>query len=153
MVAVAQHPNIQLMTMAEVVKVDGYIGNFKVTIKKRAKYVDWDLCTGCGTCMEKCPTKKIPDAFDMGMGQTTAVRMMYPQAVPGKPYIDAEHCTKLLNGKCGICEKVCPTKAIRYEDKEELVSEDIGAIVMATGFDLLNGRKLTVNTDMACILM
>lgn len=141
MVAVAQHPNIQLMTMAEVTNVDGYIGNFKVSIKKRAKYVDWDLCTGCNTCVEKCPTKKVPNTFEFGMGTTTAIRFMYPQAVPGKPYIDAEYCTKLTNNKCGICEKVCPVEAIRFNDQDEIVTEDIGAIVMATGFDLFEWEK------------
>ena len=141
MVAVAQHPNIQLMTMAEVTNVDGYIGNFKVSIKKRAKYVDWDLCTGCNTCVEKCPTKKVPNTFEFGLGPTTAIRFMYPQAVPGKPYIDAGHCTKLTNNKCGICEKVCPVDAIRFNDQDEIVTEDIGAIVMATGFDLFEWEK------------
>jgi heterodisulfide reductase subunit A len=98
MVAVAQHPNIELITYAEVVKVSGYIGNFNVTVKKKAKYVDWDVCTGCGTCTEKCPTKKIKDEFDLGMGLRTAIHKLFPQAVPGKPYIDAENCTKLTKG-------------------------------------------------------
>lgn len=141
MVAVAQHPNIELITYAEVTKVTGYIGNFNVTIKKKAKYVDWDVCNGCGTCTEKCPTKKIPDEFDLGMGLRTAIHKVYPQAVPGKPFIDAAHCTKLTKGKCGVCEKVCPTKAIRFDDKDEFVTEEFGAIVMATGYDLFNWEK------------
>jgi heterodisulfide reductase subunit A len=141
MVAVAQHPNIELITYAEVTKVTGYIGNFNVTVKKKAKYVDWDLCTGCGTCIEKCPTKKIYDEFDLGLGLRTAIHKVYPQAVPGKPYIDAENCTKLTKGKCGICEKVCPTKAIKYDDKDEYVTLEVGAIVMATGYDLFNWQE------------
>ncbi len=141
MVAVAQHPNIELITYAEVTRVTGYIGNFNVTVKKKPKYVDWDLCTGCGTCMEKCPTKKIKDEFELGLGLRTSIHKVYPQAVPGKPYIDAEHCTKLTKGKCGVCEKVCPTKAIKFDDKEELVNKEVGAIVMATGYDQFNWEE------------
>lgn len=136
MVAVAQHPNIELLTYAEVVEVKGYIGNFQVSIKKKAKYVDWKLCNGCGLCEEKCPSKKIPDEFDLGMRNRTAISKVFPQAVPGKPYIDAANCTKLTKDKCGICEKICQVKAIRFEDKDEIIKEDIGAIIMATGFDL-----------------
>ena len=141
MVAVAQHPNIELITYAEVTRVTGYIGNFNVTVKKKPKYVDWDLCTGCGTCMEKCPTKKIKDEFELGLGLRTSIHKVYPQAVPGKPYIDAEHCTKLTKGKCGVCEKVCPTKAIKFDDKEEFVNKEVGAIVMATGYDQFNWEE------------
>jgi heterodisulfide reductase subunit A len=138
MVAVAQQPNIELMTYSEVVKVTGYIGNFTATVKKKAKYVDWDLCTGCGTCWEKCPSKKIKDEFEMDMANRTAIHKLFPQAVPGKPRIDAAHCTKLTSGKCGICEKLCPTQAIRFEDKDELVDLEVGALVMATGYDLID---------------
>jgi heterodisulfide reductase subunit A len=141
MVAVAQHPNIELITYAEVTEVSGYIGNFNVTIKKKPKYVDWDLCTGCGTCIEKCPTKKIKDEFELGLGLRTSIHMVYPQAVPGKPFIDAENCTKLTKGKCGVCEKLCPTKAIKFDDKEEYVNREVGAIVMATGYDLFNWEE------------
>lgn len=136
MVAVAQHPNIELLTYSEVTRVSGYIGNFNVTIKKKAKYVDWDLCTGCGLCTEKCPSKKILDEFDLNMGMRTAIHKVFPQAVPGKPYIDAENCTKLTKDKCGVCEKICPTKAIRFDDQDEFVDMEIGAIVLATGYDL-----------------
>jgi heterodisulfide reductase subunit A len=141
MVAVAQHPNIELITYAEVTGVTGYIGNFNVSIKKKPKYVDWDLCTGCGTCIEKCPTKKIKDEFELGLGLRTSIHMVYPQAVPGKPFIDAVNCTKLTKDKCGVCEKVCPTKAIKFDDKEEFINKEVGAIVMATGYDLFNWEE------------
>ena len=141
MVAAAQHPNIELMTYSEVTDVKGFIGNFKVTVKQKPKYVDWELCTGCGTCMEKCPTKKIPDEFDFGMGQRTAIHLVYPQAVPGKPYIDAAHCTKLTSGKCGICEKVCPTDSIRFNDIPVFKELEVGAIVMATGYDQFDWKS------------
>lgn len=136
MVAVAQHPNIKLRTYSEVVKVEGYIGNFRVNVKEKAKYVDWDLCTGCGTCIEKCPTKKLVDEFNLGLGKRTAIHKVYPQAVPGKPYIDPENCLMLTKGKCGVCEKVCPTNAINFKDEDKIVTEEVGAIVMATGYDL-----------------
>ncbi len=138
MVEAAQHSNINIITYAEVVKVSGYVGNFKVTIRKKAKYVDWDLCTGCGTCIEKCPTKKIADEFDLGMSNRTAIYKEFPQAVPSKPRIDADFCVKITKDKCGVCEKICPTNAIRFNDKDEYVELEVGAIVMATGYDLFN---------------
>jgi len=141
MVAAAQHPNIELMTYSEVTNVSGYIGNFKVTVKQKPKYVDWEKCTGCGTCIEKCPTKKIPNEFEFGMGLRTAIHKRFPQAVPGKPYIDADHCRKLTEGKCGVCEKICPTKAINFADKEEYKEFEVGAIVMATGYDLFEWQQ------------
>jgi heterodisulfide reductase subunit A len=141
MVAAAQHPNIELMTYAEVIKVSGYIGNFKVTVKKKPKYVDWDACTGCGTCIDKCPTKKLADEFDFGMGKRPAIHKLFPQAVPGKPYIDAENCLKLTKDKCGICKKVCPTDAINFQDMVVYQEIEIGAIVMATGYDLFDWKN------------
>jgi len=84
MVAVAQHPNIELITYAEVTEVSGYIGNFNVTIKKKPKYVDWDLCTGCGTCIEKCPTKKIKDEFELGLGLRTSIHMVLSPGCTGE---------------------------------------------------------------------
>ncbi len=135
MVAVAQHPHIKVYTLAEVDAVNGYIGNFSVTIRRRAKYVDWNKCTGCGTCETKCPNKKIPNEFDLGLGTRTAIHKVFAQSVPNKPVIDAQHCRMLQSGKCGVCTKVCPTQAIDFEDRDELVTEAVGAIVMATGFD------------------
>ena len=141
MVAAAQHPNIELMTYSEVTKVSGYIGNFKVTVKQKPKYVDWEACTGCGTCIEKCPTKKLADEFDFGMGKRTAIHKLFAQAVPGKPYIDAENCLKLTKDKCGICEKVCPTDSIRFMDMAVYKELEIGAIVMATGYDQFDWKQ------------
>lgn len=135
MVAVAQHPNIKLYSYAEVAGVTGYIGNFTVTIREKAKYVDYDKCTGCGLCETKCPTK-VKSEFDLELGDRHAIYKAFPQAVPNKPVIDAENCRKFKTGKCGICEKLCPTKAINFEDTDKLVTEEVGAIVMATGYDL-----------------
>ncbi|MDR0521357.1 MAG: CoB--CoM heterodisulfide reductase iron-sulfur subunit A family protein [Planctomycetaceae bacterium] len=136
MVDAGQHPNIKLLTYSEVESVEGYVGNFKVRVRKKARYVDIAKCTGCGACWNACPQKKIPNTFDFGLGNRTAVYIPFPQAVPAKPVIDAEHCTKLKTGKCGICEKKCLCGAIKYDDRDEVVTEEVGAIVVSTGYQL-----------------
>ena len=136
MVEAAAHPNITLMTYSEVAAVSGFVGNFEVTIRQKARYVDPAKCTGCGDCWAKCPVKKIPSEFDAALGTRTAIYRPFPQAVPNKPVIDAEHCLKLTKGKCGVCAKVCPTGAINYEDVDREVKVKVGAIVLATGFEL-----------------
>ena len=136
MVEVAQHPNITLYTYAEVEGLEGFIGNFKVKIRKKSKSLDEKLCTGCGLCTTKCPQKKIPSEFEQGLGFRTAIYVPFPQAVPNKPVIDKENCTYYQKGKCKVCEKVCPTKAIRYDQPDEIIEEEIGAIVLATGFEI-----------------
>ena len=137
MVEVAQHPNITLMTYAELEKLDGFIGNFKATIRKKAKSIDEKLCTGCGLCTTKCPTKKIPSEFNAGLGFRTAIYVPFPQAVPNKPVIDKENCQYYLKGKCKVCEKVCPTGAIRFNQEDELIEIEVGAVVVATGFNVM----------------
>ena len=136
MVEAAAHPNITLMTWSEVEAVKGFVGNFEVTIRRKARYVDWDQCTGCGDCWEKCPAKKIPSEFDAGLGTRTAIYRPFPQAVPNKPVIDAAHCLRLVKGTCGLCAKACERGAIRFEDADELVTVKVGAVVLATGFEL-----------------
>ncbi len=139
MVDASQHPNINIIAYSEVEKVDGYVGNFDVTIKRKATSVDPVKCTGCGACYNKCPNKKkIPSEFECGMTTRTAIYVPFPQAVPNKPVIDREHCTYFTKGKCKICSTVCPTGAINYEDQDEFVTIRYGAIVVATGFDLFD---------------
>ena len=137
MVDVAQNPNITLYTYAELEKLEGFIGNFKATIRLKAKSVDAKKCTGCGLCMTKCPSKKIPSEFNEGLGMRTAIYTPFPQAVPNKPVIDRINCRYYLTGKCKVCEKVCPTGAIEFDKEDEFITEDIGAIVTATGFNVL----------------
>jgi heterodisulfide reductase subunit A len=137
MVEAARHPNITLMTYSELEKLEGFIGNFKATIRRKARLVDEKLCTGCGLCTTKCPNKKIPDEFNEGLSSRGAIYVPFPQAVPNKPVIDKEHCTFFKTGKCKVCEKMCPTKAIRFEQEDQLVTLDIGAIVLATGFKIM----------------
>ncbi len=136
MVEVAQHPNITLMTYSELESLDGFIGNFKATIRKKARSVDEKKCTGCNACIQKCPTKKIPSEFNAGLGMRTAIYVPFPQAVPNKPVIDRQKCTYFLKGKCGLCAKVCPAGAIQYDQKDELIELNVGAVVCATGYDL-----------------
>jgi heterodisulfide reductase subunit A len=137
MVEVAQHPSITLMTYAELEKLEGSIGNFKATIRKKAKSIDEKLCTGCGVCTMKCPTKKIPSEFNTGLGMRSAIYVPFPQAVPNKPVIDKENCSYYQKGKCKVCEKVCPTGAIRFDQEDELVELEVGAVVIATGFNVM----------------
>ncbi len=138
MVDVAQHPNITLYAYSEIEEVNGYVGNFDIKIKKKATYVDWSRCTGCGICMEKCPSRKARDSFNEEIGTTTAINIPFPQAIPKKAKIDPDFCFQIKKGKCGICAKVCPTACIDYGMKDEVVSEKVGAIVTATGFDLFD---------------
>jgi heterodisulfide reductase subunit A len=136
MVDVAQHPNITLYTCSEVEAVEGYVGNFKVTIRKRARYVDIDKCTGCGQCWSVCPSRKNSSEFDYGMGSRTAIYVPFPQAVPARPVIDPQACLRLTKGKCGLCAKKCQAGAIRFDDQDQQVTEEVGAVVMATGYQL-----------------
>ena len=134
-VETGQHPNIRLRTYCEVEKVEGRAGHFKVTLRRKAAYVDWNKCTGCGLCQEKCP-KKIPFEFDRGVGLGKAIYTLSPQAVPNKPVINSQACRYFQEGKCRVCEKVCPAGAIDYDQKDTFLEEEVGAIIVATGFDL-----------------
>lgn len=134
MVDCASHPNIDIWTYSEVEEMSGFVGNFKVKVRKRAKSVIADKCTGCGICCEKCVVKKLPNPFDEGTGLRNAMYVPFPQAVPNIPVIDRENCRQYVKGKCGVCQKMCPSDAIDYDQQDEIVVEDIGAIVVTTGF-------------------
>ncbi len=133
MTLVGSHPHIELMTYSEVTEVSGYVGNFKVKIRKKARHVDNDKCTGCGLCQEKCPWK-VPSEFDLGLGKRKAIYTPFAQAVPNIPVIDTEHCAYFLKGTCRACEKFCEAKAINFEQKDEIIEVDIGNIILATGY-------------------
>ncbi len=141
MVEVGQHPKIKLFTYSEIEEVTGYVGNFKVKIRKKSSFVDWKKCTGCGLCTEKCPTKVLSE-FDRKMGSRKAIYTPFPQAVPNKPVIDKENCLYFTKDKCKICEKFCPVGAIDFEQKDSLIEEEIGAIIIATGYDLYPKEKV-----------
>ena len=134
MASARSHENIELMTYSEVTEVSGYVGNFKVKIRKKPRYVDESKCTGCGTCQDKCPVK-VDNEFDVGVGKRKAIYTQFPQAVPNVPVIDRERCTYFLKGKCRACEKFCEPKAIDFEQTEKVVELDVGCIIVTTGFD------------------
>ena len=144
MVDVGNHPNITLLTLSEVERVDGYVGNFLVTIRKRARYIREDICTGCGICIEKCPSKVIDTNFEAGLGYRKAIYRNFPQAIPKYPVIDTEHCTYFLKGKCKACQIFCPTQpnSIDFEQQDEIIQIDVGNIILATGYDLFDARRI-----------
>jgi len=134
MVSVGRHENITLLSYSEVEKVAGYVGNFSVTVRRKPRYVNEDLCTGCGTCAEKCPWKKIPSEFDLGLGKRSAIYFPFAQAVPRVPVVDVTNCAYFKTGKCRACEKFCPRGAIDFNQQEQHVEIEVGTIVLATGF-------------------
>lgn len=139
---VGAHPNITMLTYSEVEKVDGYIGNFTVRVRRQARHVDESLCTGCGSCWDKCPIKVIDTVFEAGLGHRKAIYRPFPQAVPKYPVIDTENCTYYKTGKCRMCEKVCPTEAIRFDQEDELLDIEVGNIILATGYKLFDCRRI-----------
>lgn len=141
MVEVANNPNIVLYAYSEVEDISGSPGDFTVKVKVKPAYVDWDKCTGCGTCVEKCP-KKVPSEFDEGLGYRKAIYFEFPQAVPRRPVIDAENCFYFQKGICRVCEKFCPVGAIDYEQKPKYVELSVGTIVVATGYELYDMKKM-----------
>lgn len=141
MVDAAQNEKIHIYSYSEVEKVSGFVGNFTVTIKKKPRYINSDLCTGCGLCTEKCPSKKNPNEFNMGLDNRTAIYIPFAQAIPKVPVIDTSACIHFKTGKCGACEKNCSVGAIDFNQKEEFITEEYGAIVAATGFNPLKPEK------------
>jgi heterodisulfide reductase subunit A len=143
MVSVGSHPNITLLTWSEVTKVDGYVGNFEVTIRQKPRYVNTELCTGCGICQEKCPKKVIDEIYEAGLGYRKAIYTPFPQAVPKYPVIDPDNCIYFEKGTCKACEKFCPTEAIDLNQEDEYITVNVGNIILATGYDLFDPRRVT----------
>ena len=137
MLDVGRHPNIELLAYTEVEKVEGEAGNFKVTLRRKARYVEEDRCTGCGACAEKCPTA-VPDAFNEGLGERSAIYSYFAQGIPSTHTIDADHCRQLNGKKCGICAKTCQAEAINFDQKDRIVELDVGGIIIAAGYDVFD---------------
>ena len=141
MVDAAQNEKIRIYSYSEVEAVKGFVGNFHVTIRKKARYVKEDVCTGCGLCTEKCPQKKVPNEFNLGLDNRRAIYIPFAQAVPKVATIDPDFCNMLKNGKCGVCAKVCTAGAIDYKQQDEHIEREYGAIVVSTGFDPISLEK------------
>ncbi len=136
MAEVGRNPNVNLLTYAEVEVVSGRPGNFNVKIFMKPRGVDVDKCRSCSVCAKVCPVT-VPDKFNEGLSERKAAYIEFPQAVPSAYVIDFNACTK-----CGKCEQICPSKAINLEDKGKTVDLNVGAILMATGYELYDARKL-----------
>ena len=141
MVDCAQNEKINIYSYSEVTAVKGFVGNFNVTIKKKARFVDETKCTGCGICTEKCPQKKVPNEFNLGMNNRSAIYIPFAQAVPKVATIDPNACMMLKTGKCGVCSNVCGAGAIDYKQQDQFIERQYGAIVAATGFNPINIEK------------
>jgi heterodisulfide reductase subunit A len=144
MVDVGNHPNIKLMTYCEVESIEGKAGAFRARIRKKPRYVDVEKCTGCGSCAEACRMKgRVVSRFNEGISKQSAVYVPFPQAVPLKYTVDPSACLFLTHGKCGktfLCKDACPADAIDFEQQEEFVDLEVGAVIIATGFDLIDPR-------------
>lgn len=143
MVEVRQHPNIELLTYSEVEEVSGSVGNFKVKIKKKPRYVIEDLCTGCNDCAVACPVL-VPNEFDRGLSWRKAIYIPFPQAVPQIYTLDANACLngpKLFPLACERCYYSCKPRAIDFDQKPQIIERDIGAIIVATGYELFPAEQ------------
>jgi len=139
MVSVGGHPNIELLTYSEVVQLEGEVGDFRVKVRRKPRYIDADKCTGCGICAENCRLKgRIDSEFNVGMDKRSAAYVPFPQAVPLKYTIDSERCLMVQKGKCGKsppCRDECPAGAVDFDQQEEIVDLQVDSVVVATGFD------------------
>ncbi len=139
---VGNHPNITLLTYTEVEQVDGYVGNFTVRLRQKARKIDTSLCTGCGDCWSRCPAKIVDPVYEAGLGYRTAVYRPFPQAVPKYPVIDPDSCIYFQKGTCKACEKFCPTGAISFDQEDEIKVLNVGNIVLATGYKLFDPGRI-----------
>jgi len=142
LVECGRHLNINLLTLSELVTLDGEPGNFKVTVLQHPRYVDPNKCIACGLCAEKCP-KKVLDEFNLGLNRRKAIYLTYPQAVPLKYAIDESHCIYIKKpGRCGFCAQVCPAGAINFEDKPVKHELEVGSVILAPGFTAFDPSSL-----------
>ena len=136
---VNRHPNIEILTYTEVDRVKGEAGDFKVTLNKKPRYIEEDKCTGCGACVEYCPVK-VPDPYNQDLSLNKAIHIHFSQAVPLVTYIDPKACLFLQGEKCTICRGICKNKAIDLHQEEERREVEVGAIILAPGYEIFDPR-------------
>ncbi|MFQ6076064.1 MAG: FAD-dependent oxidoreductase, partial [Candidatus Bathyarchaeia archaeon] len=143
MVEVSRHPKVELLTYSGLSRVQPIDGGkaFRVEITRKPRYVDETMCTGCRTCVEKCPVK-VPSEFDEGLGFRKAIYIPFPQAVPAVAVVDRDNCLYFQKGVCRICERFCPAHALNFNQTEHKVELEVASIIVATGFDLLDPSRL-----------
>ena len=138
---VGRHPNIELLTYAEVEDISGYVGNFKAKIRKKARYVNENECTACGDCAAVCPIV-VPDEFQMGLGTRKAVYIPFPQAVPSAYVVNAHECLGQNPIACGKCIEACEKRCINFDDVDQILNVEVGAIIVATGIEVYDPAVL-----------
>ncbi|TXT23600.1 MAG: polyferredoxin heterodixulfide reductase subunit A [Gallionellaceae bacterium] len=141
MVEVNRHPGIKLMTYSEVQEVAGSVGNFRVKVHKRSSFVDPDKCKICDHCTEVCPVV-VPNEYELGLTARRAIYIPYAQAIPASFTLDEDACLGLNPIRCGKCKDVCEAGAIDYDMRPVTTTEEVGAIVVATGFDLYGPENM-----------
>jgi heterodisulfide reductase subunit A len=141
MASVADHPQVTLLTNTEVTQVRGFVGNFEVRVRTQPRYVNQSTCTGCGECVERCPVRGISSEFNQGLGTRSAVHFPFPQAVPNLPIVDPPHCTHFTEGSCTLCQDTCPAQAIDLGQQATVQDLEVGAIILATGFQLFDPKR------------
>jgi len=141
MTEVRQHPFINLLAYSEVEEVSGFVGDFKVRIRKKARFVDENKCTGCGVCEQKCPWKTDSE-FEAGLAKRKAIYIPFPQAVPNVATIDKQLCVYFKTGKCRACEKFCDAGAVDFSQVDQIIEVEVGSIIIATGYDIFDPRLM-----------
>jgi heterodisulfide reductase subunit A len=142
MLDAGRHPKVELLAYSEVEGLKRKGDGFTLKVRRRARYVDEEICNACGDCVSKCPGKA-PDAFDMGLRNRKAIYLYFSQGIPAVMTIDRDHCLYFTKGKCGVCKKVCDKGAIDYEMKDKILALDVDAVIVATGLDVFDPTALT----------
>lgn len=140
---VGQHENVTLLSYSEVEEVSGSIGSFTVRVRRKARYVKEDACTGCGVCIEKCPQSVVDTVYEAGLGYRKAIYRPFPQAVPKYPVIDVDACTYFKRGKCRACQLFCTPQAIDFAQKDEVLEVQVGNVILATGYELFDAARIS----------
>jgi len=135
----ANHPNIDILAYTDVLGLEGKPGRFQLTLKKKARAVDPQRCVACNLCAEKCP-QNVSDPFNLNLNQRKAIYIPYPQAVPLVYTIDKKHCIYFTKGKCRVCEKVCKNEAVVFDQEDEIITLETGALILAGGFEPFDAR-------------